>query len=126
MVTLFGKILKRIELFWLNIRTFAFRNRTILELIFILIYSGEQGLLILLAYLQPEHIKIFITLFALIILTTFSIHRLVTESRIKVLEQNVEELRNYTQNIRNEAENLSTWYHETLESYNKLLEKFKK
>lgn len=89
-----GILLREIQYFWQNIRIFCYINRTILELFFIFAYTIEQFFLIQLTYnlKDIEQLNYIIAIFALIVLTTFAIHKLLMESRIKYLEQQVKEL----------------------------------
>ncbi len=92
-MSLHGLIFKKLELFWKNLRIFAFENKTIFEVFFIFLYSFEQILLIWVSYKAkniPE-LGFFISLFAVIVLATFSLHKLLMESRIKYLENKVAE-----------------------------------
>lgn len=81
--------LHSIDVLWKDIRVFAFRNRTIFEALFILLYALEQVALVLLTYADPYDIGLIVSVFALAVLTTFSLHKLVMESRIKWLEAEV-------------------------------------
>src|SRR3989338_11458723 len=85
-----GKVvLFHIDQFWKGLRSFAFSNRTIFEFIFLLIYTFEQMLLILFTstVTKPEELSLIISLFAVIVLTTFSLHKMVMDSRIRILEE---------------------------------------
>ncbi len=80
--------------FWSNLRRFAYHNRTLLEVLFIGIYALEQASLIWFTYKAGslEELSYVISVFAIIVLTTFSLHKLLMESRIKCLEREVNEL----------------------------------
>ncbi|MBI4148721.1 hypothetical protein HY490_05500 [Candidatus Woesearchaeota archaeon] len=78
---------------WSQLRLFAYANRTICEVGFITVYAGEQALLILLTELVPDYSTTTISLFALVVLTTFAFHKLVMESRIRILETEVATLK---------------------------------
>lgn len=84
-----SRSLQCIDTAWKDIRLFAFRNRTIFEAFFIILYAFEQAALIWLTYIDPQDIGLIISVFALAVLTTFSLHKLVMESRIKWLETEV-------------------------------------
>lgn len=77
--------------FWLNLRRFSYRNRSAMEVAFIFLYAFEQILLIGFTYTASSIIELgfIVSLFAIIVLTTFALHKLVMESRIKLLEQEV-------------------------------------
>lgn len=94
MITWHGIIFKEIGFFWKNLRRFAFYNRTIFELFFIFLYVIEQIILVWLAFhvKSIEELGLIISIFAIIVLTTFALHKLLMESRIKVLENEVKEL----------------------------------
>lgn len=84
-----GRLFLGLERFWLNIRRFAFNNRSIFELALILIYAVEQlGLVWFTSRAaNAQELSFIISIFIVIFLTTFAIHKIVMESRIKFLEQ---------------------------------------
>jgi len=75
---------------WSQLREFAYANKTLFEIGFIVVYAGEQATLILLTEFFPEYSTLTISLFALVVLTTFSFHKLLMESRIRLLEKHVQ------------------------------------
>lgn len=93
MVSLHGLVFREIERFWKNLRNFAFENKTVFEVFFIGLYSVEQFLLILFSYKAKsvQELSFIISVFAIIVLTTFAFHKLLMESRIKYLENKVAE-----------------------------------
>ena len=103
MASWFGRTLQATENQWSNIRCFTYKNRTIFEVFFIFLYTIEQAALILLVHVFKEYLTLIISLFALIVLTTFSFHKLVMESRIKILEDDLTGLYFEKQRIENEA-----------------------
>lgn len=115
MTTSIGKCLEYLEGQWNNLRAFAYKNRTIFEIIFILTYTLEQLLLIVLVYLFSDYIEILVTVFALIVITTFSFHKLVMESRIKLLEEEVLELEAIKNDIKSDAESMHERYNDLLD-----------
>lgn len=92
-MSLHGLMFRELDLFWNNLRKFAFENKTIFEVFFIFLYSFEQILLIIVSYKAKsiQELGFFISLFAVIVLATFSFHKLLMESRIKYLENKVAE-----------------------------------
>ncbi|MBI4451708.1 hypothetical protein HY642_07070 [Candidatus Woesearchaeota archaeon] len=86
------RLLQILDAAWKNVRLFAYENRTVFELLFILLYSLEQAGLVLLTYWSPQDSALIISVFALAVLTTFSLHKLVMESRIRLLEKEVAQL----------------------------------
>jgi hypothetical protein len=91
---------------WQNLRLFAYRNRTIFEALFIIVYTLEQAALIFLTYYAPENITLSVSVFALAVLTTFSVHKLVMESRIKLLEGDVAALHTEVSLVTSEMERM--------------------
>lgn len=91
MVSIHGIICKELQKCWYNLRLFAYLNRTIFEVVFILIYSIEQVLLVYFAFNAKglESFSFIVSIFAIIVLTTFAFHKLLMESRIKMLENEV-------------------------------------
>ena len=91
MISWHGLLFASLEKFWENLRLFSYRSRTILEIFFIFLYASEQVLLLLFTFTltSPQELNFIISFFALLVLTTFSLHKLVMESRIKTLEKEV-------------------------------------
>ncbi len=89
-----GILLKECEKFWSNVRIFAYYNRTIFEFLFLGIYTLEQIILIWLTFHARKlaELNYIISIFAVIVLTTFAIHKIVMESRIKYLENELVKL----------------------------------
>ena len=94
MVSWHGLLFKEVEVFWKNLRKFAFNNRSLFEISFILLYTIEQATLIWLTYIIDDvtQLALVISIFALIVITTFSIHKHLMDSRIKTLEDEVKSL----------------------------------
>ncbi len=116
MASLAGILFDGIDKFWLNLRRFSYRNRSAMEVAFIFIYALEQVLLILYTFTADtvEGLGLVVSLFAIIVLTTFSLHKLVMESRIKLLEQEINEaqhdkfaLESYAKQVEKEYYSLS-------------------
>lgn len=82
-------LFQEIHNFWQNFRKFSYYNRTIFEILFIFIYALEQAGLIWFTYNNPENLPFIVSIFAIIVLTTFSLHKILMESRIKLLEENL-------------------------------------
>lgn len=89
-----GVLFRETEEFWENLRRFTYYNRTVLEVLFILLYAVEQVLLIAFTFTisNPRELSLVISLFAVLVLTTFTLHKLIMESRIKFLEREVQDL----------------------------------
>ncbi len=89
MTSFLGKVYPKIDEQWFNLRTFLFYNKSIAEFTFILIYFLVQFGLIFCTYYFPEEINLIVSVFGVVILTIFSIHKMVMESRIHILEDKV-------------------------------------
>ncbi len=118
-MTLHGLIFKELDLFWNNLRTFAFENKTFFEVFFIFLYSFEQVLLIFFSYKAKDvpELGFVISVFAVFVLATFSLHKLLMESRIKCLENRVVEADSHKKMLEEKNRNL-------MYSYQYLLQKF--
>lgn len=94
MVSWHGLFFKEVEKFWKNLRQFAFYNRGLFEILFILLYTIEQATLIWLTYAinNVTQLALVISIFALIVITTFSVHKHLMDSRIKLLEDEINSL----------------------------------
>tara|TARA_Y100000310_G_scaffold345199_1_gene462601 strand:- start:3581 stop:3958 length:378 start_codon:yes stop_codon:yes gene_type:complete len=78
-----------LERYWKNFRIFSYRNRTLVEFFFIGIYGFEQLMLVGFTFFWPELLMLIITNYSIILLTTFALNKLVMESRIRILENNI-------------------------------------
>ena len=86
-------ILRWIESNWKELRYFAFYNGTIFEIFFLLLYTFEQVLLIYVLSLgiwSPLNIAGY---FAIAVLFTFALQKIVMQSRIRLLEDKVSRLK---------------------------------
>ena len=84
-------LLRHLENIWNGIRFFSFKNRSVSEFVFILLYAIEQLTLVLFVslYKESDHLPFIASIFAIIVLTTFALHKLAMDSRIKLLEERV-------------------------------------
>ena len=94
MVSWHGFLIKSIDSFWKNIRHFSYYNRSFIEMVFVFLYAFEQITLVYLVFHSRTitELGFIVSIFAIIVLTTFSIHKLVMESRIRILETQVRDL----------------------------------
>jgi len=53
-----GTIFNYIDKLWSNLREFTFRNRTVLEVFFIMLYTIEQALLVWLTYRVDDAVEL--------------------------------------------------------------------
>jgi len=93
-MTWHGILFQSAHHFWENLRRFAFYNRTIFEVFFVFLYAFEQFLLIWLTFQSHSitELSYIVSIFAIIVLTTFSLHKILMESRIKYLEEEIHNL----------------------------------
>ncbi len=114
-MTWHGRLFYSAELFWKNLRRFVYYNRTILEIFFILIYAFEQIVLIWFSFRVSDILEFsyLVSIFAVLVLTTFALHKLVMESAIGFLEREIKELQKeksalefYVSRVREENQNL--------------------
>jgi len=84
--------LKHIHDILTAVRKFAFYNKTLIEVGFLLIYMIEQILLVY--FSTQENSMQSVSYFAVIVLTTFGIHKVFMESRMKIMEQKITSLIN--------------------------------
>ena len=109
-----GIIFKEFQRFWENLRNFSYFNRSFVEFCFILLYALEQVVLILITF-QIQNLallSLLISLFALGVLTTFAIHKLVMESRIKILEGKVQNLQQAKASLEEKTHEIAQNYEE--------------
>jgi len=94
MGSLLGQVFWTIQKHLINVRRFAFYNSTFFEIIFIFLYAMEQVLLIWFTFKSKNinDLGFVVSIFAVIVLTTFALHKLLMVSRIKILEDEVKKL----------------------------------
>ncbi|MFH1638423.1 MAG: hypothetical protein ABIB71_08410 [Candidatus Woesearchaeota archaeon] len=114
---------EKIHEFWNELRIFAFDNRTVFESIFIISYTIEQAALVILTYLLPQYSLLCVSLFAILVLSTFAVHKLAMESRIKILENNVVELKRANNENLAELRAIKGWYCRTGKLFGKMSQK---
>ena len=119
MTSMVGILCRDFESAWKNIRNFAFNNRTIFEILFIVLYSLLQIMLIIFVELYPQRISFIISIFAILVLSVFALHKLLMESRIKVLEGQVTDLQKEKQAITFRTKELLIEHLSVLDSFGK-------
>ncbi|GEM_PF-5993181 len=107
---------------WAELRLFAFYNRTIFELFFLIIYTFEQGILIYLTQLNGIDANT-VSYFSLIVLFTFGVHKIIMESRMKLLEERMNEFKKEYTIVKQESKEIVNSYKEVIEAYIKMPEK---
>ncbi len=114
-----GYVFEELDRYWRNLRRFAFYNRTIFEIFFIGLYAVEQFLLIWYTFNSNnlEDLGYIISLFAVIVLTTFALYKLLMESRIKVLEEEVKKLQLKKFSLESSAKEINDKHKELLDNY---------
>jgi|TARA_B100001971_G_C17692051_1_gene287537 cell division protein FtsL len=113
-IVFLGTILRSLSGNWNEFRLFAFHTRTFLEVLFLLIYTLEQAILIYWgATAQLTLPKV--SYFVLVVLFTFAIHKIVMESRMKILDQKVTNLKKEKEMLLQESDELKQEIHEILE-----------
>ncbi len=126
MVSWHGCLCTNLARFWLNIRTFAYFHKTVFEILFIFLYAFEQIILIWLTFTAKNigELGYIISLFAVIVLTTFALQKLVMESRIRVLETRLTWAEYEKANLETRHKNLKeeyVWFVDSVPQYlNKL------
>jgi len=113
-----GLLLAEIERFWKNIRFFSYHNRTILEIIFILLYTAEQAALLWFTFHVHDArlLSFIVSIFALAVLATFAFHKLLMESRIRILEEDMHSLWSYKAALERHNRMMTKKYHEMITS----------
>jgi ABC-type transport system involved in cytochrome bd biosynthesis fused ATPase/permease subunit len=117
-----GFLFRGIGKFWHNLRMFAYYNKTIVELFFIFLYASEQAALIWITFNLKVQLGYIVSLFALVVLTTFALQKVIMESRIRILENEVNKIvKDERVDLKSEFESLSKGYYELLGLYSKNL-----
>ena len=105
-ITLFGWLCLRLDYFWSNLRTIAFHHSSIFEVIFLIIYTLEQVLLVFFTYIfvnSSQELVFSISLMAVFILSTFALHKMTMNSRMKTLEKQLADAINEKYAMQNRA-----------------------
>lgn len=92
--SLSGKIFHSLEIIWQNFRNFFHNNEFLFDFIFLLLYFSEQFGLVYFTILfrkNLDYLPYIVSFFALILLATVSIHRLVMESKNKFVKEKHDE-----------------------------------
>lgn len=90
-------LLQLIHHFREELSHFIYHNPTFFDVLFISLYTIEQAWLILAIYLYKnsnDFLLIIVSFFALIVITTFSYHKIIMDSRARSLEKNLNAIRN--------------------------------
>ena len=119
-IILLGYFFRWISKNWNELRLFVFYTRTLFEIFFILVYTLEQGLLIYWGATNKLNLTR-VSCFALLVLFTFALHKIIMESRMKILEDNVVELKNENDFIKLKSEQMANDYNEIMEAYEEVI-----
>lgn len=99
--TVSGKFLWFIEKSAHNCKCFILRNKTCMDISFILIYLIEQAIFLYLIFKKGYAIQILSSIFILILLTTMAIERSLMELRYTSLNKEISTLTNQNVEFRN-------------------------
>ena len=120
-VHVFGR---NFTVFMNNFRKFCFLNNSFLEFMFIIIYTLEQACLIFITFYYKhnvERLTFLVSFFALFVLSTFSVHKLVMQSRIKYLENQIQDYIKQNEEIVQKSEFMAKTHIETIEFLKKMI-----
>ena len=125
MTSAHGLFFAATERSWINLRVFCYRNHTIVEMFFILLYSLEQvGLVWFIYHLSDSgQLGFVVSLFVVIVLTTFGLHKLAIESRTNMLQRGLQEQLDEKMVMEAKTRQIIEKYDELADAYNKLLTK---
>ncbi|MBU0456872.1 MAG: hypothetical protein ABH824_04730 [Nanoarchaeota archaeon] len=101
-----GFIFREIELFWTNIRRFFHNHKTLFDILFLSLYSIEQGILFISIVIFPEQTTKIITGFIITFITTISLEKICMESRYKELNDEITVIKVEYNKIMNENNDL--------------------
>ncbi|MBU0628919.1 MAG: hypothetical protein KKC75_07040 [Nanoarchaeota archaeon] len=125
-ITLLGHLFRLISKNWNELRLFSFHTRTLFEIFFVLVYTIEQGILIYWGATNKLNLTR-VSCFALLVLFTFALHKIIMESRMKILEHEIIELKNENDFIHIKSEQMATDYNEIIGAYEEVVkDKIKK
>ena len=123
-IPILGHSLRLIGKNWAELRLFAFYHRSIFEIMFLILYTLEQAALIFFVTENGINLEI-VSYFALLVLLTFGLHKIMMESRLKIFEDEIIGLKNENDLIKFQSDEIFNSYKEVIEAYNQL-EKQKK
>lgn len=121
-ITWHGKRFLAISRFWFNLRRFCFENDSLTEIIFSVVYALEQiGLIWSIFYVKtPEGRGFIISIYIVVILTTFALQKVAMQSRINVQEEKIQELNKYVYHMTLEAEKMQERHETVVNAYKNL------
>ena len=72
-----------------DFRVFNYHNQSIIDLFFTLLYAAEQVVLVIFTFVVKDTrvLSLVVSFYAIIVLTTFSIHKIMLASRNRLLEE---------------------------------------
>lgn len=115
--------LLRISDKWADWRWFAFYNKTIFEIGFMVLYTLEQAFLIFIVS-RGLLTSVTVSYFVLFVLLTFSIHKIIMESRIRLLNDEISDIKREKDRIKLASKKLTDNYARTLEVSKNLRQRF--
>ena len=123
MVSWHGFCFQTFDRFRVNLGRFAYIRNIVFEVIFTFLYAFEQILLILFTYTSKnvEELGFVISSFAIIVLTTFALQKLVMESRIRTLETELTWLHQEKGSLQTRHADLQNGYNTLIEFTSKYL-----
>ena len=87
MVTIHGLLFQSLDLYWKNLERFFYEHKTLFDIFFLMAYFLQQLFLFILILLKPAQSALYVGVFALVILTTFSLEKTCMESRYRRLNE---------------------------------------
>ena len=101
-----GKIFLILDRLWRNFRFFYHNNYTLFDILFLILYFLEQILLIFFLIKYPKHPSIVASIFAIFIITTISIQKILLDSKNKAVKEENTKLKISYNKIFNEYEHI--------------------
>jgi len=117
------KLGRNIDLFLERLKMFCYKHSNFLTWLFLVVYTLEQILLLILTVIFEGHIKIIISFFIALTFLTFNTQKLFIESKGKHLERSVSELEFHNNYLMSEVESLTRTIDKIHSSYEKLSSK---
>ncbi|MBI5798228.1 hypothetical protein HZA98_04990 [Candidatus Woesearchaeota archaeon] len=121
---MFAKELQHLENIFKNFNLFISRNNNAMELLFLMIYSLEQMLLVYFTLNAHNHIEYIISIFVIIFFLTFALQKLCLEIRTKSTEKLLNKSKMEKSLIQNDAEILHNKNRELSQELEEMYERY--
>lgn len=112
-----------VGLYWSYIRNFFHKKYSLFDFSFVLIYFLEQFGLVLVSHIYPTQINFWVTVFAITVITTVSVQKLLMDSKDKKLAELHSDLFSQYNQLYDEWQKEKSENKDLKETYSELIDK---